>query len=82
MTEVIDIRNTSYIELAYNPQNITINVLTAANKNLVGSIFVSQLWSVTLSRFLLMTIIVSKRYPLEVPLFQVDQCSGVDEGNN
>lgn len=53
LTEVIDIRNTSCSTLLCRSLQKESEILTAANKDFVCSIFVSQLWSIALSRFLM-----------------------------
>lgn len=52
LAEIIDIRDPSCFESVSRPPKNICYTLTAANKNFVCPVLVSQLWGVTLSRFL------------------------------
>lgn len=52
LAEIIDIRDPSYSESVSRPPNDRLYALTAANKNFVCPVLISQLWGVALSRFL------------------------------
>jgi hypothetical protein len=60
LTEVINIRDTGYFQSVMSSLNIMARILTAADKNFVCPIFVSQLWCITLSRLLWSVDSVSK----------------------
>lgn len=52
LTEIIDIRDTSYTIVNSMSLYSTSHILTAANKNFICSVLVSQLWGIALSRLL------------------------------
>ena len=52
LAEIIDIRDPSYCASVSRLPNNPLYALTAANKNFVCPVLVSQLWGVALSRFL------------------------------
>jgi len=53
LTKVVDVGNSSYTELELSCIDMSVLVRTAADQYLVCPIFISQLWSIALSRFLL-----------------------------